>query len=167
MTKGTSAPPMIPEHRIPAKGPWCWGTEFKPSDTRVGHMIEAKKPMQGKATRDTSAGPNRAADSMHSAPMRKSDQYAATVEELQQAHPQETAGGHESPVVGHRIRTSLVGIDMVIALEKRRHPIGRALLAADVGNDREKIQPDVWIAQQLPVHGKRARRLLRRTLHLG
>src|ERR1700686_5164050 len=68
MTKGTSAPPMIPEHRIPAKGPWGWGTEFKPSDTSVGHMIEAKKPMQGKATRENSAEPNRAADSMHSAP---------------------------------------------------------------------------------------------------
>jgi hypothetical protein len=36
---------------------------------------------------------------------------------------------------------------MVIALEKRGHPIGRALLAADIGNDREKIKPDVWIAQ--------------------
>src|SRR5271154_1123430 len=68
ITKGTSAPPMIPEHKIPANGPWCWGTEFKPSDTRVGHMIEAKNPMQGKATRDASAEPNRANDSMHSAP---------------------------------------------------------------------------------------------------
>ncbi len=56
---------------------------------------------------------------------------------------------------------------MVIAFEKRGHPIGGALLAADVGDYREKIQPDIVIAQQLPVHGKRARRLLRRTLTFG
>src|ERR1700732_5048484 len=68
MTKGTSAPPMIPEHRIPAKGPWGGGTELKPSNTHVGHIIEENNPMQGKPTRDPSAEPNRAADSMHSAP---------------------------------------------------------------------------------------------------
>ena len=39
-----------------------------PSDITVGHMMEAKKPMQGKATREASAGPNRATDSMHNAP---------------------------------------------------------------------------------------------------
>ena len=124
---------MIPEHRMPAKGPWCCGTEFRPSDTSVGHMIEAKKPMQGKATARYFRWAEQGRRQHAQRTDRKPDQYAAAVEELEQPHPEETAGGHETPVVGHRVRTARVGIDVVIALEKRRHPVGRALLAADIG----------------------------------
>src|SRR5260221_14352711 len=64
ITRGTRAPPMIPEHRMPAKGPGCWGTELSPSDATVGHVLEAKKPVQGKAPRDNAAEPNRATATM-------------------------------------------------------------------------------------------------------
>src|SRR5579862_8317530 len=68
MIKGTTAPPMIPVLRIPAKGPWCSETEFKARETSTGHMIEAKSPITGNAISETRAGPNSAAVRQSSAP---------------------------------------------------------------------------------------------------
>src|SRR5712692_816680 len=62
MTTGTTAPPMIPVPKMPEKEPWNSATELSASDTTMGHMTEAKRPIAGKASTETFADPNRAAD---------------------------------------------------------------------------------------------------------
>src|SRR6516164_2026076 len=68
MTSGTMAPPMIAVLRMPEKDPWYSATELSARETMIGHMIEANRPIAGKATTDTLAGPNKAADKQASAP---------------------------------------------------------------------------------------------------
>src|ERR1700682_1089332 len=68
MITGTTAPPMIPVPRMPENEPWNSATELSASDTIIGHMTEANRPIAGKATTETFAGPNKAADRQNRAP---------------------------------------------------------------------------------------------------
>src|SRR6267154_6251212 len=60
---------MIPVPKMPEKEPWNSVTELSASDTTIGHITEANRPTAGKATVETLAGPNRAADKQNSAPI--------------------------------------------------------------------------------------------------
>src|SRR5690606_12099148 len=40
----TTAPPIIPVIKIPAKAPWCLLTEFSAKDMMTGYMTERKNP---------------------------------------------------------------------------------------------------------------------------
>src|SRR5258708_29682663 len=68
MITGTTAPPMIPVPKMPEKEPWNSATELSASDTTMGHITEAKRPIAGKAITETFAGPNKAADRKSRAP---------------------------------------------------------------------------------------------------
>ena len=62
MISGTTAPPIIPVQRIPAKVPWWLGTELSASEMVMDHMTDAKNPVAGKAISATSVGPNSATE---------------------------------------------------------------------------------------------------------
>src|SRR2546427_12083502 len=68
MITGTTAAPMIPVPKMPAKEPWYSATELSASDTTIGHITEANRPTAGKAMVETFAGPNKAADRHNKAP---------------------------------------------------------------------------------------------------
>src|SRR3977135_385261 len=68
MITGTTAPPMIPVPRMPEKEPWNSATELSASDTTMGHITEANRPIAGKAIMETLAGPYKAADKENRAP---------------------------------------------------------------------------------------------------
>src|ERR1700674_3418416 len=68
MITGTTAPPMIPVPRMPEKEPWNSATELSASDTTMGHITEANRPITGNAIMETLAEPNKAADKENSAP---------------------------------------------------------------------------------------------------
>src|ERR1700676_3559007 len=69
MITGTTAPPIIPVPKMPAKEPWNSATELSASDTTIGHITEANRPTAGKAITESFEGPNRAADRQNIAPM--------------------------------------------------------------------------------------------------
>src|SRR5467141_3482314 len=69
MITGTTAPPMIPVPKMPEKEPWNSATEWSASDTTMGHITEANRPIAGKAITETFAGPNKAADRQNRAPI--------------------------------------------------------------------------------------------------
>src|ERR1017187_8190481 len=68
---GKIAPPMIPEHRIPANAPWYSSTEFSASDMMIGHITDANNPTQGNASLETDAGAKSATERHASAPIPK------------------------------------------------------------------------------------------------
>lgn len=41
----TTAPPMIPVIKIPAKDPWCLLTEFSAKEIIMGYITERKNPL--------------------------------------------------------------------------------------------------------------------------
>src|SRR5258707_3296011 len=68
MITGTTAPPIIPVPKMPAKEPWYSATELSASDTTMGHITEANRPTAGKAITETFAEPNKAAEREKIAP---------------------------------------------------------------------------------------------------
>src|ERR1017187_6317686 len=65
---GTTAPPTIAVLKIPENEPWCSATELSASEITIGHIPDANKPIEGKASTDTFAEPSKAADRQHNAP---------------------------------------------------------------------------------------------------
>src|SRR5262249_35121022 len=80
------------------------------------------------------------------------DQNMAAIENLQQQHPNETAGGEESPEPGHGGGTRSMRIVAMILDMKFGYPIRSTLLGANVGKHADEIEPDNRFAQQTAVH---------------
>ena len=59
--KGKTAPPAIPEHKIPDKDPWCSFTELSAKEKIIEYITDIKNPIIGKPIKAISEEPNTAA----------------------------------------------------------------------------------------------------------
>jgi len=113
---GTTAPPAMPVHIIPAKVPWCFGTEFSPREKIMGYITDIINPQTGKAIMATSLPAVNPSNRVIMAPEAKTSStflLSKTFSKTQQATYR-----HQAPEPGNYIGTLGLRINSVISLQK-------------------------------------------------